>query len=132
MATFSDGAGHNGDISTDAEALGSAGNMRQHLQFLLDSKEKQLQQAGTLGQRVLAQQMELEERIRQLQELEADKAEDDDLSSEMRLRYRELSNTLKSWEEENMQLSSAIGGNVRQSLSFIQLVRNAKAYTLSP
>jgi len=65
----------------------SAGDMRFHLQNLLDSKEKQLQQAGTLGQRVLAQQMELEERIRQLQEADADKGEDDELDAEATGRY---------------------------------------------
>ena len=108
MATFSEGASHH-DISNDAEALVSMKNMRQHLQFLLNSKETQLRQAGTLGQRVLAQQVELEERIQQLQEIDVDKGEDDDLSAEMRLRYRELNNTLKSWEEENTQLSSALG-----------------------
>ncbi|KAK7027275.1 hypothetical protein VNI00_015364 [Paramarasmius palmivorus] len=43
-------------------------DVKSHLQTLLDVKEKQLQQAGTFGQRVLAQQMELEERIRHLQE----------------------------------------------------------------
>src|SRR5882762_6734726 len=67
MVTFADGptipmpdfSGHSS----------SAGDMKFHLQNLLDSKEKQLQQAGTLGQRVLAQQMELEERIRQIQEV---------------------------------------------------------------
>ena len=129
MATFSDGP-ENGAIIHDAEALASAGNMRQHLQFLLDSKEKQLQQAGTLGQRVLAQQVELEERIRQLQEVDADKGEDDDLSAEMRMRYRDLTNMLKSWEEENMQLSRAFGGDVRQHTSIL-LHENAKSYTLS-
>jgi hypothetical protein len=122
MAMLADGSAHYGNTSNDDDAFVTAGNMRQHLQFLLDSKEKQLQLAGALGQRVLAQQMELEERIRQFQELGARKGEDTDLSAEMSLKYRELSNTLKSWEEENMQLSSAFGGNVRQSPSFIQSV----------
>ena len=117
MANFSDGT-ELGAITTEVDALASSGNMRQHLQFLLESKEKQLQQAGTLGQRVLAQQVELEERIRQLQEIDVEKAEYEDLSAEMRLRYRDLTNTLKSWEEENMQLSSAFGGNVSCPILF--------------
>jgi hypothetical protein len=44
-------------------ALSSVGGMRLQLQNLLDLKEKRLQHAGTLGQRILAQQVELEERI---------------------------------------------------------------------
>lgn len=89
----------------------SAGDMKFYLQSLLDSKEKQLQQAGTLGQRVLAQQMELEERIRQLQEIEADKSEDDEIDDQARIRYRELADTLVSWDTENAQLSSAFGSS---------------------
>ena len=89
----------------------SAGDLKFHLQTLLDGKEKQLQQAGTLGQRVLAQQMELEERIRQLQEIEADKSEDDEIDEQARIRYRELADTLISWDNENAQLSSAFGNS---------------------
>lgn len=87
----------------------SAGDMRSHLQSLLDAKEKQLQQAGTLGQRVLAQQMELEERIRQLQELDAGKADEEDLDMEAKEKYQELAESLIAWDAENAQLSSAFG-----------------------
>ncbi|KAF9078702.1 hypothetical protein BDP27DRAFT_1310037 [Rhodocollybia butyracea] len=87
----------------------SAGDMRSHLQSLLDAKEKQLQQAGTLGQRVLAQQMELEERIRQLQELDADKTDDEELDFEAKEKYKELADSLVVWDVENAQLSSAFG-----------------------
>lgn len=91
-------------------------DLKLHLQHLLDSKEKQLQQAGTLGQRVLAQQMELEERIRQLQEAaEPDRlpdTNDDQLDPEAEERYRELANTIKAWDAENAQLSSAFGNRV--------------------
>ena len=84
-------------------------DMKFHLQTLLDNKERQLQQAATLGQRVLAQQMELDERIRQLQELEGDKSDDDQIDEVTRERYRELADTLVSWDKENAQLSSAFG-----------------------
>lgn len=94
-------------------AVSSAGDMRFYLQNLLDSKEKQLQQAGTLGQRVLAQQMELEERIRQLQELEADKSDDDEVEPDVRNRYRELADTIIAWDAENAQLSSAFGASLK-------------------
>lgn len=89
----------------------SAGDMRLYLQTLLDRKEKQLQQAGALGQRVLAQQVELEERVRELQELDADKAlgEDDEIDADMRERYRQLAQSFTVWDAENVQLSTAFG-----------------------
>jgi len=99
------------DFSSSNNPFSTAGDMKFHLQSLLDSKEKQLQQAGSLGQRVLAQQMELEERIRQLQELEADKGEDDEIDHEARERYHELADTILAWDSENAQLSSAFGSS---------------------
>lgn len=92
--------------------LASAGSMRQYLQGLLETKEKQLQQAGTLGQRVLAQQMELEERVRQLQDIDGERAEEEEVSAETRLRYRDLSAILKSWDDENLNISSTFGTTV--------------------
>jgi hypothetical protein len=114
MATFSDG----GDPARSASMAGhfalssSPGDMRELLQNLLDSKEKQLQQAGTLGQQLLTQRMELEERIRQLQELDMDGSDSDDV----RERYRELADTIRAWDAENEQLSNAFGLKVRWSL----------------
>ncbi|KAJ6472662.1 coiled-coil protein [Mycena vulgaris] len=104
MASSSDGL--DAMITTP---FSSAGDMKYHLQSLLDSKERQLQQAGTLGQRVLAQQMELEERIRQLQELDVDKLDDEHVDDDARDRYRELAETLMAWDRENADLSSAFG-----------------------
>ena len=114
MATFSDG----GDglhlfnmTGSSSPQSSSSGDIRFHLQSLLDSKEKQLQQAGTLGQQLLAQRMELEERIRQIQELDYDIGEGDD----MRERYRELADTIRTWDTENEQLSSVFGAKVLRS-----------------
>ncbi|KAF9528362.1 hypothetical protein CPB83DRAFT_791687 [Crepidotus variabilis] len=104
------------DFSSN-DPFSTAGDMKMHLQTLLDSKEKQLQQAGSLGQRVLAQQMELEERIRQLQELEGDKSEEDEIDSDARERYRELADTLLAWDAENAQLSSAFGGSSKRYMN---------------
>ncbi|KIK26002.1 hypothetical protein PISMIDRAFT_95742 [Pisolithus microcarpus 441] len=87
----------------------SAGERKFHLQLLLDTKEKQLQQAGALGQRVLAQQIELEEKIRQIQEFDAERGDDEELDTEARERYRELAETIKAWDTENARLSSAFG-----------------------
>lgn len=119
MPTFSDG-----DDSVDAPVMSdipihgpsSNGDMRLHLQNLLDNKEKQLQQAGTLGQQLLAQRMELEDRIRQLQEFDLDgggSSDEDDVDASVRERYRELADTIKAWDAENEQLSNAFGYKVR-------------------
>lgn len=116
MASSSDGL-----ASMITTPFSSAGDMKYHLQSLLDSKERQLQQAGTLGQRVLAQQMELEERIRQLQEFDADKLEDDKVDEDARNRYRELAETLMAWDQENAELSSGFGSRVR-SLAIVHRI----------
>ncbi|KAH9933802.1 uncharacterized protein B0H18DRAFT_982108 [Fomitopsis serialis] len=90
----------------------SPGDVRSHLQNLLDDKEKQLQNAGTLGQQLLAQRMELEERIRQLQEAEMDAGSDDeDAETSVREKYRDLADTVKQWETENEQLSFMFTGS---------------------
>ncbi|THH27443.1 hypothetical protein EUX98_g6745 [Antrodiella citrinella] len=108
MATFSDG-----DDNLAAAAMAGSptnilspnGDMRFYLQTLLDGKEKQLQQAGTLGQQLLAQRMELEERIRQLQELDLDADDDLAVDAGIRDKYRDLAETIKHWDVENESLS---------------------------
>ena len=108
MANFSDG----GDVPAMAD-YDSQGNMRLHLQSLLDSKEKQLQSAATLGHQLLAQRMELEERIRQMQELELDgTGSDDGLDTSVRDKYRELADAINAWDTENEQLTSVFGSKV--------------------
>jgi hypothetical protein len=100
------------DIDIPGPEPTTAGDMNFYLQSLLDRKEKQLQQAGNLGQRVLAQQMELEERIRQLQEHVGDKADEDEVDNpEAKARYQELSETILTWDAENAQLSAAFGAS---------------------
>lgn len=116
-------------------------SVRAQLQRLLDSKESQLQQAGALGQRVLAQQMELDERVRQLQDIDADRGEQDEPSDEMRLKYRELAKTIKGWNEENAKLSSSFttsqrGGGTAQppsppTLPLPDLTQEAPSHTPS-
>ena len=85
--------------------------MRLHLQNLLDGKEMQLQQAAALGERLLAQRVELEERVRLLQEVDADKS--DEITADMRERYRELADAVRAWELGNVQLTSAFTSSVR-------------------
>jgi hypothetical protein len=106
----------------------STSEMKLHLQALLDNKEKELQQAGTLGQRVLAQQMELEERIRQLREAATAKGEDDELDTEVAEHYRELAETIRTWDAENAQLSSAFRSKV--SNEPIVLISSVSGWTI--
>lgn len=112
MATFSDGGdvAHLSSMAGHSSSLSSSGDMRELLQTLLDSKEKQLQQAGTLGQQLLTQRIQLEERIRLLQELDLD----DEDTEDVREKYRELADTIKAWDAENEQLSSTFGLQVRR------------------
>ena len=88
--------------------------MRARLQTLLDQKEQELQSAGSLGQRILAQQMELEERINQISELELGRTglKDDEIESEMRTKLNDLADTMNSWQHENQQLWSGFGPKV--------------------
>ena len=46
---------------------------------------------------MLAQQIELEEKITLIQELDAERNDDDDLNTDARERYREFTDTLKNW-----------------------------------
>ncbi|THU91125.1 hypothetical protein K435DRAFT_780898 [Dendrothele bispora CBS 962.96] len=69
-------------------------------------KRKAASTNWTLGQRALAQQMELEEQICQLQELEQDRPSDEQLDDDARERYKESADTLIAWDAENAQLSA--------------------------
>lgn len=89
------------------------GDMKSHLQILLDNKEKELQQAGTLGQRILSQQIQLEERVRQLYELEEELGDNQDFEPEVRKRYGELMKMVKAWDAHNTQLTQWFGPKVR-------------------
>ncbi|KAJ3538769.1 hypothetical protein NM688_g6472 [Phlebia brevispora] len=109
MATSSDG-GDNYIPSTLSNTLNngtSSGDMRFYLQSILDDKEKQLQQAGTLGQQLLAQRMELDDTVRVLLEM-LDVGDGD----EVRDKLRELEETVKTWDKENEQLSIPLGVKV--------------------
>ena len=115
MPTFSDGQDALSPTMSDFIPPGvpSIGDMRAHLQLLLDNKEKQLQQVGTLGQRILSQQVQLDERVRQLHELEAELGDNQDLDSEIRERYRELTEMVKGWDVDNTHLTQSFDPRVR-------------------
>lgn len=115
MPTFSDGQDVLPPTMSDFFSSGvpSIGDMRAHLQLLLDDKEKQLQQVGTLGQRILSQQVQLDERVHQLHELETELGDNRDLDSEIRERYRELTEMVKAWDTDYTQLTQSFGPKVR-------------------
>ena len=96
----------NGNSSHNHETGYIGGQMRLKLQALLDDKERQLQKAEALGQRILAQQMELEERINQITELDEQGggAQNEDGDSEMRSQLDELAQTMHGWATENDSL----------------------------
>lgn len=130
MATFSDG--HNGshaiEHSDSASAITNAsgpGTLRIQLQALLDDKERQLKLAGTLGQRVLAQQVELEERISQLNDLEAVKpnaSDEEAVELDIREKLRELRDTMNVWETENQEIFDFLGNKVSNISLLCQLL----------
>ena len=89
-------------------------DMRARLQTLLDQKEQELQSAGSLGQRILAQQMELKGRINQISELGSGRTglEDAEIDSEMRAKLNDLADTMHAWQHDNQQLWSGFGPKV--------------------
>ena len=119
-------------ISSSGGTLPTAAELLAHLQTLLEAKKKQLQGTATLGQRVLEQQVELQERVRQLQALNGSLEDDDGdkenvvkgvkdkdgketsdevIGGETRLRYRELIHLVEGWDEENRKdVVGAFGG----------------------
>ncbi|KAH9994699.1 hypothetical protein BJV77DRAFT_1059915 [Russula vinacea] len=115
MESFSDGPSRQNQLDFPLHSS-SPNDMRIHLQNLLDAKEKQLQQAAALGERLLAQRVELEERVRPLQDVEADKG--DEITADMRERYRELADAVRAWDSGNAQLTSTFtSSNINGSLT---------------
>lgn len=108
-------------------------SLRNQLQSLLDEKTNQLQMAGMMGQRILEQQTELETRIKELEEAEADD-DGDDREDRLRLKLEELEHAMVNWEKENeehvrrlgpkvsyLKIQSKLTGRIRIRLPFLQL-----------
>lgn len=91
----------------------SAGQLRDALQGFIDAKERQLQQTGQLGQRVLEQQVELEARIEQLREVAAEAGDDEDVDPETETMFTELADAMHGWDTDNVKLSDAFSNKVR-------------------
>ncbi|KZT01198.1 uncharacterized protein LAESUDRAFT_731408 [Laetiporus sulphureus 93-53] len=112
MSTLSDG-----DDSVDAPTLfyastNNTAGLRLRLQNLIDSKEQQIQQAGELGQQLVTQRVELEERMRQLDQedyWDSGSDDDDDAEGGVRGRNLDLEDTLSAWDVENERLATGFG-----------------------
>ena len=79
----------------------------QHLSNLLEQKSSQLQMLGTIGQEILKQQQELEERIKGF--------EDDDteeVGEGTKEKLRELDEAMRAWESQNEGMMRELGGKV--------------------
>lgn len=76
----------------------NASSLRTHLQELLEHKSGQLEMVGTMGQKILSQQAELEERIQSLGDMDSDADEIDD---DTRGKLLELQEAMKGWEDDN-------------------------------
>lgn len=85
---------------------------REHLDSLLDEKAKQLQIVGSLGQRILAQQTELEERIAMIREAENAPGSSSgvfgDAESDMAHQAQGLLQLTRQWDVDTQQTLTAL------------------------
>jgi flagellar biosynthesis/type III secretory pathway chaperone len=82
--------------------------LRNHLQSLMEQKSTQLQTLGTMGQEILKQQQELEERIRSFEEEE----QDDHVGEGTKTKLRDLDDAMRMWESQNEDMMRELGGKV--------------------
>ena len=81
--------------------------LRSHLQNLLEQKSTQLQTLGTMGQEILKQQQELEERIRDFEE-----DDDEEVGQGTKTKLKELDDAMRMWESQNEDKMRELGGKV--------------------
>lgn len=84
-------------------------SVRTKLQMLLDDKSNKLHMVGAMGQKFLAQQTELEARIRELGDMEEDGGSE--ISDATRAKLLELQSAIKGWDSDNQTLIREIGGD---------------------
>jgi hypothetical protein len=122
----------NDTANSDQLKNGFSGSLREQLKSLIENKEKQLVLVGTLGQHFLTQQVELEERIQQMDDTAANDPSDDGLHTKL----ADLANTMKSWESENQQMwatALSIGSQVRVSnLTLLSILYSPITKMISP
>lgn len=107
-----------GDLTPDESPLGtpfaatheidfSGHGLQEHLQSLLERKTGQLQLLGSMGQEILKQQQELEERIREFQD-----SPEDSLGDDAKAKLKELDAAMQIWEGQNEEMLRELGGKV--------------------
>jgi hypothetical protein len=87
--------------------------LREHLQSLLEHKSSQLQMLGTMGQEILKQQTELEERIRGFD------VDDDEVGESTKRKLSELDEAMRTWESQNEGMVRELGGKVRTNQAML-------------
>ena len=83
--------------------------LRQHLSALLEQKTAQLQMLGQMGQEMVKQQSELEERMRGFDETSED---DGEVGEGTKQRLTELDQAVDRWERENEGMMRELGSRV--------------------
>lgn len=73
----------------------------------MEQKSSQLQTLGNMGQEILKQQQELEERIRGF-----DDDDDGEVGEATRSRLKELDEDMRAWEEQNDTMMKDLGAKV--------------------
>lgn len=111
-----------GDMSPDDSPLGtpdidfSGHGLQEHLQSLLERKTGQLQLLGSMGQEILKQQQELEERIRGFQDVP-----EDGLGDDAKAKLKELDAAMRAWEGQNEDMLRELGGKVSRLIHRFRL-----------
>lgn len=81
----------------------SSSSFKDQLRTLVDDKREQVALANALGNRFLSQQVELEDRIQQIDDASMYDAD----TEALRVKLADLANTINSWEVEDQQTWSA-------------------------
>lgn len=90
--------------------------LRTHLQKLMEQKTTQLQTLGNMGQEILKQQQELEERVKGF-----DQDEDDEVDAETRARLKDLDEAMNAWEIQNEDMMRDLAPKVSSSYMLLEL-----------
>lgn len=89
----------------------TSNDLRQHLSSLLEQKTAQLQMLGQMGQAMVKQQSELEERMRDFDDVDSD-AEGQEVDEGLRKRLGELEKDVEQWERANDGMLRELGAKV--------------------
>jgi len=98
-------------------------DLREHLSSLLEQKSSQLQMLGTMGQEILKQQQELEERIRGFEE-----DGKDEVGEGTQDKLHELDDAMRAWESQNEGMIRELGGKVGFALLIYEIMLTSDRY----